>query len=191
MLTGIEQLRLGGTPIDGATALDFWRWAFADLRQNALRGVFAEWVVAHVMGIERECRDPWADCDLVTAQGLRIEVKAAAYRQSWHAEGAPPSKIVFSGLHGRRFENGRYIEASTYNADLYIFCLLDNLDPAADPFELERWRFWTLSAGDLGRPTPNSGQRRSITLASVIREGRSVTAAELKGLGAIGRRGPR
>lgn len=186
LLRGEEQLQLGGAPIEEAMALNFWRWAFADLRQNALRGVFAEWVVAHLMGIERVCREPWADCDLVTAQGVRIEIKAAAFRQSWHPEGAPPSKIVFSGLHGRRFEDGRYVAASTYNADFYIFCLLDNLDPEADPFDLDRWRFWTLSAADLGRPTPNSGQRRSITLASVMREAREVAGTDLRNAASFG-----
>lgn len=141
LLSGDERLRLAGTPIDDATTLHFWRWAFSDLRQNALRGVFAEWVVANLLGIERACRDPWAECDLVTATGLRIEVKAAAYRQSWHEDGAPPSKIVFGGLHGRRLQNGRYVETGTYNADLYIFCLIDNRDLAADPFDLDCWQW--------------------------------------------------
>lgn len=179
-LRGNERLKGLSAPVTGATALDFWRWAFSDLRQNALRGVFAEWLVAQLLDVERECRDPWADCDLITSSGVRLEVKAAAYRQSWHHEHSPPSKIIFSGLHGRRLENGRYANASTYNADYYIFCLLDDLDAAADPFDVDRWRFWALSAADLGRRTPNSEQRRSISLASLVREARELRSSELR-----------
>ena len=40
--SGHETLRGPGAPSLGASAIDFWRWAFADLKQNALRGVFAE-----------------------------------------------------------------------------------------------------------------------------------------------------
>jgi len=40
--SGRETLRGPGAPSLGASAIDFWRWAFADLKQNALRGVFAE-----------------------------------------------------------------------------------------------------------------------------------------------------
>ncbi len=179
-LQGDEYLHGDGAPEKGASALDFWRWAFADLNQNALRGVFAEWLVATLLGIDRTCRDPWAECDLITGAGLRLEVKAGAYRQSWHDQHSPPSKIVFSGLHGRRLENGTYTDASTYNADRYIFCLLDNLEAAADPFDLRNWKFWTLDAATLGRATPNSAQRRSISLSSLLREARELSSTELQ-----------
>ena len=179
-LQGDEYLRGEGAPAKGASALDFWRWAFADLTQNALRGIFAEWLVATLLSRDRTCRDPWAECDLITEAGLRIEVEAAAYRQSWHDQDSRPSKIVFSGLHGRRLENGNYADASTYNADRYVFCLLDNLQTAADPFDLGRWQFWTLDAATLGRVTPNSAQRRSISLSSLQREARELSSTELQ-----------
>jgi hypothetical protein len=34
---------------------------------------------------------------------------------------APLTKIVISGLHGRRLEGTQYASKSTYNADLYVF----------------------------------------------------------------------
>jgi len=33
-----------------ATAVDFWRWAFSDLRDNIVRGVLAEFLVAAAVG---------------------------------------------------------------------------------------------------------------------------------------------
>jgi hypothetical protein len=179
-LEGHERLMGPGAPATPATAMEFWRWAFSDLRQNALRGIFAEWVVARIAGLQTDCRNPWDDCDFVTASGLRIEVKAAAYRQAWHDETSALTKIVFSGLHGRRLEGAAYAAESTYNADLYIFCVLDNRSLACDPFDLRNWQFWLMSAERLARPTPNSDQRRSISLASVIREGSECNAADLK-----------
>lgn len=178
-LTGEERLSGSGLPAAPATVLHFWQWAFSDLGQNALRGVFAEWMVAKLIGADTTGRDPWDDCDLVTRGGLRIEVKAAAYRQAWHGTGAAFSKIVFSGLHGRRLEGRQYAGGSTYNADLYVFCVLDNRSPDADPLELRNWKFWIMRVTDLARATPNSNQRRSISLASVMREGLACGAAEL------------
>jgi hypothetical protein len=172
-LNGDEHLHGSGAPATGASALDFWRWAFGDLTQNALRGMFAEWLVATLLDEERTCRDPWAECDLITGYGLRLKVKTAAYRQSWHDEDSLPLKIVFSGLHGRRLENGSYVQESTYNADRYIFCLLlDNREPAADPFDLGNREFWTLDAAALGRATPNSANGGPIySVASDERRG--------------------
>jgi hypothetical protein len=48
-------------PLDGserfagvdATVADFWRWAFSDLRDNATRGMFAEFLVAKAAGDQR------------------------------------------------------------------------------------------------------------------------------------------
>ena len=44
-------LREGGRDIDGdANVLDFWSWAFSDLRQNNVRGHLAEYIVGLALG---------------------------------------------------------------------------------------------------------------------------------------------
>ncbi|MHB0998540.1 MAG: hypothetical protein ACYC27_04775 [Armatimonadota bacterium] len=82
-----------------STVLDFWKWAFSGLKANNIRGIFAEWMVAKLLGLDVPIRDSWAECDLITPDGIKIEVKTSAYLQVWQQKGL--SKISFSGLCGK------------------------------------------------------------------------------------------
>lgn len=75
----------GDEPFVGvdATVLDFWRWSFPDLRLNIVRGVLAEFLVAKAVGCTEAPKKEWANFDVLTPAGVRVEVKASAYWQSW------------------------------------------------------------------------------------------------------------
>jgi hypothetical protein len=152
-LDGSEPLHGPSAPASGATVLDFWRWAFSDLSDNTLRGVFAEWLVARLLDISLEVRVGWAVHDLTTPEGWRIEVKSAAYRQSWHAlqVDAKPSAIVFNRLHTLAWtpETGEETTRS-YHADIYVLChqkaeLLDQFDA----LNVTQWDFYVLTRAQL------------------------------------------
>jgi len=54
---------------------------------NATRGVLAEYLVAGALGVADGCiREEWAAYDLEARDGTRVDVKSAAYLQSWHQE---------------------------------------------------------------------------------------------------------
>jgi hypothetical protein len=161
LLTGAEAITTPGLPMDGATVLDFWRWAFSDLRANNVRGVFAEWLVARLLDLPLRPRESWTSYDLITPAGVTLEVKAAAYLQAW-AQRAP-SAIIFSGLRGQTWTAlTGYSGTRTYNADLYVFCLqTEQTAEAWNALDLSQWRFWLLpraavaatNSGSLGLPT--------------------------------------
>jgi hypothetical protein len=161
LLSGAEEITAPGLPLDGATVRDFWRWAFSDLRANNVRGVFAEWLVARLLDLPLRPRESWASYDLVTPDGVTLEVKAAAYVQSW-AQRAP-SAIIFGGLRGQTWTPlTGFSGTRTYNADLYVFCLQTEQTAAAwNACDLAQWRFWLLpraavaatNSGSLGLPT--------------------------------------
>ena len=67
---------------DGLTVGGFWRWAYSDVLTNTTRGVFAEFLVASALGVTDEPRVEWDAVDL-RYRGKTIEVKSAAYCQSW------------------------------------------------------------------------------------------------------------
>jgi hypothetical protein len=92
--SGAEQFRRGNAPLD-FSLLDFWCWSGSDLVSNATRGRIAEFIVANACGIPtNDVRDEWAAYDLeLTPQGHGIEVKSAAYLQSWYQK--CPSPITF------------------------------------------------------------------------------------------------
>lgn len=85
-LSGQGTLHGTGLDLHDAAIMDFWRWAFGNLLNNDIRGVFAEWLVAKVLEIPLAVRQSWRGWDLETPEGIKIEVKASAYLQEWPTE---------------------------------------------------------------------------------------------------------
>jgi hypothetical protein len=54
---------------DVSSVLDFWRWAFSDLRTNIVRGVLAEYLVARAVGDGSPLREAWDNWDVTTRPG--------------------------------------------------------------------------------------------------------------------------
>ncbi len=128
-----------------ATVLDFWRWAYSNLRDNVVRGVFAEWLVGEALGCTTTMRSAWDDYDLLTAEGIRVEVKSAAYLQSWSSE--CPSPIRFTGLARQSSypTDDPSDLAPDFHADVYVFALLATKEPVPyAELDMEQWEFWVL-----------------------------------------------
>ncbi|WP_228459572.1 hypothetical protein [Priestia megaterium] len=62
---------------------DFWSWGFSDVLMNSLRGIFSEFLVGSALEVIQKPRNEWDTHDLVY-KNKKIEVKSAAYIQSWH-----------------------------------------------------------------------------------------------------------
>ena len=133
----------------------FYRWNSGHLLENRTRGAFAEWLVHRALNISSEFREEWAPVD-ANYKGINIEVKSAAYEQSWPQE--RPSSIVFS--------------MRQKVSDLYVFCLMRGHTPE----DLDHWDFWVVPT----RALPNQD---SISL-NPLRElfGDPVSFEELKPL---------
>jgi hypothetical protein len=99
---GTERFRNGTTLLD-FNLLDFWQWSSSDLVSNALRGRVAEFLVAQALGVSDGIRNEWDSYDLRSPSGLRIEVKSAAYLQTWAHELSLRSASTSAQLwHGMR-----------------------------------------------------------------------------------------
>jgi hypothetical protein len=145
------------------TLLDFWRWAFSDLCDDDIKGIFAEWMVIKLLGLQRTRRISWADSDIILEDDTRIEVKATAVWQSWKLLDeygkrrivSPailnPNQIRFCGLKARTAVlHPRPSEASQFKSKFYIFCFHSQLDPAAwDAWNLANWEFYMMSKTEL------------------------------------------
>jgi hypothetical protein len=130
-----------------ATVGDFWSWAFSDLRSNAVRGVLAEFLVTRAVGATERVRNPWDNFDVLGPDGTRIEVKASAYLQSWPQR--KHSQLTFNGLTGREWDEqtGGYAEQRSVRADVFVFCVHTQRDPAAyDALDVNSWEFWVVHA---------------------------------------------
>ena len=146
--------------------LSFWQWSASDLVSNATRGVVAEYLVAHALGIrETEVRDEWAAYDLLTADGIKVEVKSAAYIQSWHQHDY--SNISFRVPRTRAWhpETNRWGLESKRHADVYVFALLAHKDKETiNPLDVSQWKFYVLSTRRLDKRTRS---QHSITLPTL------------------------
>ena len=80
--TGREPFHSAGSslPFD---LLSFWQWYASDLAGNALRGCIAEYLVLQALGANPDVRQEWDAVDIRLSSGLTVEVKSAAYHQSW------------------------------------------------------------------------------------------------------------
>jgi hypothetical protein len=67
----------------GFSVKDFWSWSASDLISNVMRGHLAEFIVAKAISATEIVRNEWASYDLTTPDGTKVEVKSAAYLQSW------------------------------------------------------------------------------------------------------------
>jgi hypothetical protein len=149
--TGQEPLHRAGQPLD-TRLLDFWRWSASDVLSNALRGVLAEYLVAVDLGVADGIRTEWDRYDLQTRRGITIEVKSAAYAQSWHQK--RPSKITFgiAPTLGWDPETGESDTDRKRQAQVYVFCVLGKKDqPDVDPLDVSQWQFYVLATEILDR----------------------------------------
>lgn len=126
--------------------IDFWRWSVSDLMSNATRGILAEFIVGTAVGIESMgLRDEWDAFDLITNEGIKIEVKSSAYIQCWGQK--KHSTISFSIKKSRFWdsENNNHISEYKRHADIYVFCHLKHTDQETiDPMKMEQWDFYIL-----------------------------------------------
>ena len=125
-LGGTEQFHSDGREA-GFGVLDFWRWSASDLLMNTQRGVVAEYLVARALGVMDSLQtSQWAGWDILGPGRVRIEVKSAAYWQSWSQE--KPSEITFQGIGPRKLGLGsgsaRLAEAGPAPARGGCLCIL-------------------------------------------------------------------
>lgn len=162
---GKERFHINGNKLD-FDLLSFWQWSSSDLISNVTRGIVAEYIVARGLGLaERGVRNGWAAFDLETPSGIKIEVKSAAYVQSWHQKQL--SSITFMTPKTRAWDadTNRQSHESKRQADIYVFALLAHTDKTTiDPLNLDQWRFYVLPTVTLDERTRS---QHSITLRSL------------------------
>lgn len=129
------------------------------------RGVLAEYLVADALGLILDVRDPWAGCDLVAANGARIEVRSAAYVQAWAQR--RDTAITFSVRASKRWDadKGAYDPDIARNADVYVFALHKERDRTkVEPLDVAQWEYHVLAARSIDERRPDA---QSLTLAAL------------------------
>lgn len=167
-LTGSEEFTLQGSSA-GITVMDFWSWAYSDLLNNTYRGVMAEFLVYSSLNSSTppptQMRADWLPFDVMSPSGRRIEVKSAAYLQSWEQD--YHSKILFD-IAPKRAWDGKtgYAPEAKRNCDLYVFCLYTALTRDKSVLDLDYWEFYVLPTSVLDQAIPS---QKGISLPSLLK----------------------
>lgn len=164
--TGSEPFTVGQQPL-AADVLSFWQWCASDLVSNTMRGVLAEYIVALALGVVTDVsvRREWDAYDLLLLDGTKVEVKSAAYVQSWRQ--AKPSTIQFKVAKRRAWDAETNVVAAepSRSADVYVFAVLSHPDWATiNPLDLSQWTFFVLPTAVLNA---RKRSQHSITLKSL------------------------
>ena len=174
---GAEPFHVQGEQL-GFDLLSFWQWSYSDIVSNATRGVLAEYIVAKAIGIaDVSVREEWAAYDLETKSGIKIEVKSAAYIQSWWQSRL--STISFSVKKTLSWDKltNKQSDIPKRDADVYVFALLAQTDQKTlDPMDIAQWEFYVLPTKTLD---DRKRSQHSITLPSLRKLTQSVEYSEL------------
>ena len=160
--TGLEHFLFNGQALP-FNVLTFWQWSNSELLGNALRGILAEYIVASSINCTDNLRQEWDAYDLITDNGIKIEVKSSSYLQSWQQNKL--STIGFGIQETFDIENdGEQIKKR--QADVYVFCVLSHKDKkTVNPLDLNQWDFYVLSTKTLNQ---NVGHQKKISLSSLL-----------------------
>ena len=166
--TGDETFHSANMPM-ACTLKDFWKWSVSDLVSNATRGRLAEFIVAQALEIPAGAvRDEWEAYDLKMPDGLKIQVKSAAYIQSWNQTKFSP--ITFSIRKSRFWDAATNVLAvePKHHADVYVFAVLAHKDKQTiDPLNVTQWEFYVMPIKAIEK---YERSKVSITLKSLERE---------------------
>ena len=136
----------GDEVIFGDTKLvDYWRWAHSNLIDNTERGAFAEYLVHTAVGATSKTRTNWDKYDVLSPEGIRIEVKAAGYIQSWAQKKLSTISFSIRPTYGWDAETNQYSEECVRQSDVYVFCLHKQTEQeTVNILDVSQWTFFVL-----------------------------------------------
>lgn len=169
----------GPESINNKTVCDFWQWSFSDLMQNTTRGILAEYIVATLLEIDDNVRNPWYPFDLQLTDGRTIEIKTMSLLQAWKQKQLSTPKIVLVPTRKWEPETGEMEKESSFNAEIYIVCYFKARDhKLANPLDLNQWDFFVFTKKHIIQVLNG---RKSISLKTLEKKGiKPVKAQDLQ-----------
>ncbi|MGQ9717931.1 MAG: hypothetical protein ACUVR6_09650, partial [Anaerolineae bacterium] len=123
-------------------------------------------------------REEWSAFDLITPEGITVEVKSAAYIQSWSQRNL--SSITFRTPKTRAWNADTNVQEKEprRQAQVYVFALLAHQDKSSiDPLNVDQWKFFVVPTAVLDARTRS---QHLITLRSLEKLSRAFSYDELR-----------
>ncbi|WP_294785756.1 hypothetical protein [uncultured Eubacterium sp.] len=123
----------------------FWSWAYSNIMDNAERGALAEYLVAYALGVADNIRVNWDKYDLLSPEGIAVEVKSSGYLQSWDQEKLSALSFGIQPTFGWDSTTNTYSQELTRQSDIYVFCVHKHTDQdTVNPLDIAQWDFYLL-----------------------------------------------
>jgi hypothetical protein len=152
-----------------ASLSDFWAWAYSDLMGNTERGKLAEYLVSLAMGCADGVSGNWNSFDVLSSEGIKIEVKTSAYLQSWAQKKVSDIRFGVRETLAWDSVNNTYAATAMRQADVYVFCVENCRDQDfINPLDLSQWDFYPVATAVLDSAI---GQQKTIGLNTLVELG--------------------
>lgn len=118
---------------------------------NVVRGHLVEAIVSLALEPDwKWCASDYASWDFENQEGLRLEIKQSALRQTWAkpAHGKVRTSFDIKPRAGR-WEGTDFIKELGRSADIYVFAFHPIADESADHRCPQQWRFFAVATDDL------------------------------------------
>jgi hypothetical protein len=147
--------------------IHFWQWSQSDLVGNVIRGVLAEFIVATALDLNKGVRTEWNAVDLMTPNGLKIEIKSSAYLQRWKQDNFSEISFNIAATKDWFADKREYSHKRKRQADVYIFCLLHHREQnTVNPLDMDQWTFYVLETAVMNEKL---GDQKMIRLSSLLK----------------------
>jgi hypothetical protein len=104
------------------------------------RGLLAEFIVAKALDAADGVRIAWDAFDVTTRKGTKVEVKSAAYLQSWEQTKFSTIQFNVEKTTPLDEEKGSYRGEPRHAADVCVFAVLAEQNKSkVDPMNLDQW----------------------------------------------------
>ena len=136
---------------------------------NAERGILAEYLVSCALDIPRNVRGLWDRYDLITPEGITIEVKSSGYLQSWGQKNLSTISFGIAPTFGWDDKTNTYETESKRQAQIYVFCVHHHQEQeSVNPLDTNQWTFYVLPTKTLDKKV---GTQKRITLSTLRKLG--------------------
>lgn len=123
----------------------FWSWAYSNVMDNAERGALAEYLVACALEVNDNVRVNWDKYDLLSPEGIAVEVKSSGYLQSWDQEKLSALSFCIQPTFGWDSATNTYSQELVRQSDIYVFCVHKHTDQdTVNPLDIAQWDFYLL-----------------------------------------------
>lgn len=155
----------GSEPLADTTLLSYWSWAHSNVVDNAERGALAEYLVHRAVGAISPTRVNWDKYDILSPEGIAIEVKASGHIQSWAQERLSAISFSIRPTYGWDADTNTYATTFSRQSDVYVFCLHAHVDQTTiNPLDIKQWTFFVLPTSVLNE---KCGNQKTISLSRV------------------------